>query len=67
MGRGDVSGIEIRFSGIGDDLCLGQRNVTGIVLGPDGRPVEASGWKHLIDGSRPGWMEPLNSLSLKPG
>ena len=40
IGDGNVTGIEIRLPVDQDDLCLGQRKVTGIVLGPDGRPVE---------------------------
>ncbi len=37
---GNVTGIEIRLPVNADDLCPGQRKVSGIVLGPDGRPVE---------------------------
>ena len=48
-GRGDVSGIEIRLSGDGGDPCLGQRKVSGMVLGPDGRPVEGI-WLPAFDG-----------------
>ena len=40
VGRGDVNGIEIRSSGDGGDPCPGQKKVSGVVLGPDGRPVE---------------------------
>ena len=39
-GGGDVNGIEIRLSGNWGDPCLGQRKVSGVVLGQDGRPVE---------------------------
>ena len=37
---GNVTGIEIRLPVNADNLCTGQRKVSGIVLGPDGRPVE---------------------------
>ena len=46
---GNVTGIEIRLPVNADDLCLGQRKVTGIVLGPDGRPVEGI-WLGAVDG-----------------
>ena len=37
---GNVTGVEIRLPVDADDLCPGQREVTGIVLGPDGRAIE---------------------------
>ena len=40
IGDGNVTGIEVRFPVDDDDLCLWQGKVTGIVLDPDGRPVE---------------------------
>ena len=40
---GNVTGMEIRLPVNLDDLCSGQRKVSGIVLGPDGRPVEGIG------------------------
>ena len=40
---GNVTGIELRLPVNADDLCPGQRKVSGIVLGPDGRPVEGIG------------------------
>ena len=49
IGDGNVAGIEIRLPVNADDLCLGQRKGTGIVLGPDGRPVEGI-WLGAVDG-----------------
>ena len=49
IGDGNVTGIEIRLPVNANDLCLGQRKVTGIVLGPDGRPVEGI-WLGAVDG-----------------
>ena len=40
---GNVTGIEVRLPVGEDDLCPGQRKVTGIVLGPDGEPLEGIG------------------------
>ena len=40
IGDGNVTGIEVRLPVNANDMCPGQRKVTGIVLGPDGRPVE---------------------------
>ena len=40
IGDGNVTGIEVRLPVNANDLCLGPRKVTGIVLGPGGRPVE---------------------------
>ena len=46
---GNVTGIELRLPVGEDDLCPGQRKLTGIVLGPDGRPVEGIGLE-AVDG-----------------
>ena len=46
---GNVTGLEIRLPVNADDLCLGQRKVTGIVLGPDGSSVEGI-WLGAVDG-----------------
>ena len=43
-----MTGIEIRLPVDEDDLCLGQRKVTGVALGPDGRPVEGI-WLEAFD------------------
>ncbi len=40
IGGGNVSGIEIRLPAIGNNPCLGERKVAGVVLGPDEKPVE---------------------------
>ena len=45
---GNVTGIEIRLPVNADDLCPGQKKVTGIVLDPDGRPVEGI-WLEAFD------------------
>ena len=39
VGDEDVSGIEIRLPAVGNNPCLRERKVAGVVLGPDGRPV----------------------------
>ena len=49
IGSGNVTGIEIRLPVNADNLCPGQRKVTGIVLGPEGRPVEGI-WLGAVDG-----------------
>ena len=46
---GNVTGIELRLPANADGLCPGQRKLTGIVLGPDGRPVEGIGLE-AVDG-----------------
>ena len=53
IGDGNVSGIEVRLPVDEDDLCLGPRTLTGIVLGPDGRPVEGI-WLGAFDYH--GWL-----------
>ena len=45
---GNVTGIEIRLPVNANDLCPGQRKVTGVALGPDGRPVEGI-WLEAFD------------------
>ena len=37
VGGGNVTGIEIRLPGAGNNPCLGERKVAGVVLGPDER------------------------------
>ena len=48
IGDGNVTGILIRLPVDEDDLCLGQRKVSGRALGPDGRPVEGV-WFEAFD------------------
>ena len=49
ISKGNVTGIEIRLPVDADDLCPETRKVTGIVLGPEGEPVEGI-WLAAVDG-----------------
>ena len=56
--EGNVTGIEIRLPVNADDLCTGQRKVSGIVLGPDGEPLEGIGlWAWQSEAANSGYGE----------